>query len=62
MKVEDNEMLVSFDVVSLFTKTLVMGILDVIKNRLEKDKTLKKRTNMDVEDILSLLQFVLNTT
>ena len=61
-RLQDNETLVSFDVVSLFTNIPVEKALEVIKTKLESDKTLKRRTNLTVTDILDLLGFVLTTT
>ena len=51
-KLEDDETLVSFDVVSLFTNTPVDKTLEVVQRRLQEDTTLKKRTNLDVPDIM----------
>ena len=62
LKIEEDECFVSYDVVSLFTKTPVHGALTSIRSRLEKDKTLKKRTKLTATDIISLLKFVLETT
>ncbi len=55
-------MVVTFDVVWLFTKTSVERACEVIKERLMQDKTLKKRTHLEVSDIMTLLRFVLSTT
>ena len=54
------EELVSFDVVSLFTKILVD--LAVPEERLREDASLGQRTSLPVEDIIHLLYFCLNTT
>ena len=54
----EGESFVSYDVVSLFTKTPIK----IITKRLENDKTLQKRTNLNVDDIIELLKFVLETT
>ncbi len=62
IQLEDDEVLVSFDVVSLFTNTPIQETLDIVKERLQNDKTLKERTLLDVDDIIELLKFVLNTT
>ena len=51
----------SYDV-SLFTKTPIKEACGIITKRLENDKTLKKRTNLNVDDIMELLKFVLETT
>ena len=52
----------SYDVVSLFTKTPIKEACEIIRKSLENDKTLKKRTNLNVDDSMELLKFVLETT
>ena len=59
IKIDDNEVLVSFDVVSLFTAIPVDNACEYIKTKLEKDATLSSRTNLDIDDIITLLQFTL---
>ena len=53
--VEKDEQLISHDVVALFTKTPVDPTLQICKQRLQKDKTLKKRTLLSTDDIMQLL-------
>ena len=62
MKLEEDDMFVSHDVVSLFTNTPIPQSIEIISNKLKKDKTLKKRTLLTPEDIVELLEFVLTTT
>ena len=62
VKLEDDEMMASHDVVSLFTNTPIPEAMDIIRKRLVSDKSLKKRTNLQVDDIMQLLEFVLTTT
>ncbi|XP_068683409.1 uncharacterized protein [Montipora foliosa] len=52
--------MVSFDVVSLFTAIPVDKACDYIRKKLEDDLSLHFRTNLDIEDIISLLKFVLS--
>ena len=56
------EELVSFDVVSLFTKIPVDLAVKVAEERLRKDASLGQRTSLLVEDIIHLLCFCLKTT
>ena len=55
------ECLSSYDVSALFTSVPVVQALNIIKDLLEKDHTLKERTVMAVSDIL-LLEFCLKNT
>ena len=58
-----DQMLVSFDVVSLFTKIPVDLAIKVATNRLRyDDSNLWQRTSLPLEDITDLLSFCLNTT
>ena len=54
---EPGECLSSYDVSALFTSVLVDPTLNIIKDLLEKDHTLKERTVMEVRDIILLLEF-----
>ena len=54
--------LVSFDVVSLFTKIPVDLAVKIAEERLREDSSLGQRTSLPVEDIIHLLSFCLNTT
>ena len=49
----------SYDVSALFTSVPVDPALNIIKDLLEKDHTLKERTVMAVSDIILLLEFCL---
>ena len=60
LKLKEDEMFLSHDV-SLFTNTPIPQTIDIINNRLKKDKTLKKRTFLAPEDLVELLEFVLTT-
>ena len=62
VKIEDGDIFNSHDVVSLFTNTPITKTLDIVREYLEKDTTLKQRTRLSVEDVMELLEFVLTTT
>ena len=55
-------MLISHDVVSLFTNTPVTESLPVIRDRLESCSAWKTVTSLDVDDVMEFLEFVLTTT
>ena len=56
------ECLSFFDVSALFTSVPVDPALNIIKDLLGKDHTLKERTVMEVSDIILLLEFCLKNT
>ncbi|XP_053392037.1 uncharacterized protein LOC128554747 [Mercenaria mercenaria] len=60
--INENEMFNSHDVVSLFTNTPIEKVLRVNEDRLKADQQLKKSTNLSVQDIMTLLKFILTTT
>ena len=62
INLDANHELVSFDVVSLFTKIPVDLAIKVAKKRLNEDVSLNKRTTLPVEFLIDLLSFCLNTT
>ena len=52
----------SYDVLALFTLVPVDPVLNIIRDLLDKDQTLKERTVLAVNDILLLLEFCLKNT
>ena len=60
--IQENEIFASHDVVSLFTNTPIDQALQVIREKLENDLTLKKRTLLKPDDIMELCEFILTTT
>ena len=52
----------SYDVSALFTSVPIDPALNIIKDLLDKDTTLKERTVMEVSDIILLLEFCLKNT
>ena len=59
---DEQEVLVSFDVVSLFTNTPIGKSIEIVKDRLQNDTELHKKTKLSVEDIIKLLEFICSTT
>ena len=60
--VEENECLVSFDVVSLFTSVPVDKALALVLELLASDDSLSSRTRLSISDIKQGLQTCLNST
>ena len=58
----DHEVMVSFDVVSLFTNVPVEAACDVAFQRLNADATLPDRTDLSPAQVTELLGFVLKST
>ena len=59
---EDDDIMVSFDVVSLFTRVPVDKAIDVINSKLELDEELGARTTLSREQICYLTKTCLQTT
>ena len=57
-----SDVLVSFDVVSLFTRVPVDGALDVISKLLLQDETLPERTTIPAPDLCRLIELCLKST
>ena len=57
-----NDVVVSFDVVSLFTNVPVDETCNIIKEKLLEDANLHERTHLSVEEIVELLKLCLSTT
>ena len=62
IKIEETDILVSFDVISLFTKIPVDLALKVAQERLHKLQNLNELTKWSVEDICNGLQICLEAT
>ena len=58
----EDEMLVSFDVVSLFTNVPIEEAVDTIEERLRKDVSLEMRIPLSPERIAELLELCLRST
>ena len=62
IKLGKEECLMSFDVKALFTSVPIEPAIRIIKKLLEEDQTLKQRTSMAVNHIVSVLEFCLRST
>ena len=58
----DDEVLVSFDVLSLFTNVPTDLAISIARKCLKDNETLEERTCLDVEDIIQLLRMCLDAT
>ena len=61
-KIQDNEIMVSFDVESLFTNVPNKGAVQAVRRKLESDPGLANRTTLTPAEIADLLDFVLRST
>ena len=52
---QQNECIISYDVKALFTSVPIHPTINIIKNKLSKDKDLQQRTSMAIHHIISLL-------
>ena len=59
-EIAEDEVMVSFDVVSLFTAIPVDKACDYIRKKLDEDTALHLRTKLNTDEILSLLEFTLS--
>ena len=59
-EISDDEVMLSFDVVSLFTAIPVQKACTYIRDKLNNDTSLASRTNLATDDVISLLEFVLS--
>ena len=60
MEISDDEVMVSFHVVSLFTAIPVNKACEYIQNKLNSDNTSHLRTSPNTNDIISLMEFTLS--
>ena len=60
MKIDDDETMESFDVVSLFTAIPVQKTCQYLRTKLEQDDSLTLRTKLTTDDIISLSDFTLS--
>ena len=60
--VDDDKIMVSFDVVSLFSAIPVHKMCEHIRNKLLEHKTLQQCTKLSINDIVALLRFTLSNS
>ena len=61
VKLNNNEVFVSFDIKSLFTSIPIAEAISVCESELNKDTRLKTRTDLSVQTIIQLLRFCLSS-
>ena len=62
VRLKDGESIMSYDVTSLFTSVPIKPTLEIIQQRLTEDPDLHNRTSMNIQQIINLLEFCLNST
>ena len=62
VRLRQGECIISYDVTTLLTSVPIQPVLNIIQQRLSKEKDLQQRTSMSIKHIISLLEFCLNST
>ena len=62
MMIDEDEVLVSFDVTSLYTNVPIAKALEIIKDLLFKDGNVKDKTSIPVDDFSDIVNFLLTKT
>ena len=62
MSMDDQDLMVSFNVVSLFTKVPIEEALEIIHTQLQEDQILEERTNIPPDQICRLTEMFLRST
>ena len=62
VKLELGEVIMSYDVKALFTSVPVDPSISLVKHKLHPEPTLPQRTNMSIQQIVTLLEFYLKNT
>ena len=60
--IEEDEIMVSFDVEALYANVPIEDALVIIRELLENDETLSERTPLSPKNVLDLLEFLVRTT
>ena len=61
-KLQEDEVVTSYDVAALFTSIPPDVAIQVVRNRLESDQTLQERTKLSVDNLVELIELCLKTT
>ena len=56
MEIKSDEIMASFDVVSVFTNVSIPLAIDIVQRRLEFEKNLRNRTTWTIEEICEALE------
>ena len=62
VKLEPEEVMTSYDVKALFTSVPMDPSINIVKQKLQQDPLLSLRTNMSIQQIVTLLEFCLKNT
>ena len=62
VKLEPGEVMTSYDVMALFTSVPMDPSFNIVKQRLQQDPFLSQRTNMSIQQIVTLLEVCLKNT
>ena len=62
VKLEPGEVMTSYDVKAFFTSVTMDPSISIIKQKLQQDPLLSQRTNMSIQQIVTLLEFCLKNT
>ena len=62
VRLRQGQCIISYDVTALFTSVPIQPVLNIIQQRLAKDKELQQRTTMSIKHITKLLEFCQNST
>ena len=62
VKLEPGEVITSYDVKAFFTSVPMEPSINIVKQKLHQDPTLSQRTNMSIQQIVTLLEFCLKNT
>ena len=62
VKLKPGEIITSYDIKTLLTSAPVDPSISIVKHKLHQDPTLPQRTNMSIQQIVTLLEFCLKNT